>query len=344
MTTYAQIFCTLAELDADLDLHGSEREEKVYPKIEAASQFLLQEVGRFIPVTLARTMQGSGKLEQYLPDGLLSITSFVNNGVALTTADYMTMPNQADWPNGPYTWLRVDPDATNLSVWNSDAEGLVITGKWGLYSLSKSTGSTVASNQSDSATSLVVSNGSKLSPGMILLIGSEQQLVSATGAASDSTANLGAAISDAHETLITLTDVSQVNAGEIIRVGLEQMKVLDTLSATQQAYVIRGWNNTMKAAHSNSTDVYVYRTFTVERGVNGTTAAAHDSAVAISRYHVPADVNQLARKIAGRMLKDSQSGYSGIIGDEMTGQARYQYVLPFELEAIQKNYRIHQAG
>lgn len=343
--TIKQLFCTLAELEEDLGLNGSEREAKVYPKIEAASAYLEKEIGLFLPVTAARTLRGSGKTKLYLPKGLLSVTSIVDDGNTLTTADYMLMPNQRHWANGPYSWLEVDEDATNLSAWNSDADGVVITGEWGLYDLSEDTGANVGTGgQTDSATSLLATDGSKLSPGLVAAIESEQQLITATGSPTDSTANLGAAITDEHDVFLTLDDASLVNPGEIIRVDLEQMKVLDTNESTEQIYVVRGWNKSLQTTHSNAADVYVYRTFTVERGINGTTAAAHSAAVDIYQQMIPADVNQLCRKIAGRMLKDSQSGYAGLIGDEMTGQARYLYILPHELDALKRNYMIHLAG
>lgn len=343
--TIRQLFCTLAELDADLDVLGSEHEAKVYPKIEAASDFLQKEIGYFMPVTQARTLQGSGVEQLFLPQGLLSITSIVDDGNTLTSADYMTMPNQRHWANGPYSWLEVDPDATNLSAWCPDRDGVVITGKWGLYDLTEDTGANIGTGgQTDSATSLLSTDGSKLSPGMLVLIGTEQQLVMATGSPTDVGADLGAAITDVHETLITFDDASKVSAGEIIRVDLEKMKILDTNTSTNKAYVVRGWDKTLQATHSNDADVYVYRTYTVERGVNGTTAAAHNAAVDIYQQNVPADINQLARKIAGRMLKDALGAYAGLIGDEMTGTARYLYILPHELDEIKKNYMIHTAG
>ena len=344
MTTYAQIFCTLAELDTDLDILGSEREMAVYAKIEAASRFLQEEIGWFIPVTLARTRQGSGEKQMFIPP-LLSVVSIVNDTDTLTTSDYKLGPEQPHWPNGPYSWLEVLPDASNLFTWSSDIDGVIITGKWGLYDHIKDTGANVGTGgQTDSVTSLLLTDGSKLSPGMVVKIESEQQLVTATGSPTDAGADLGAAITDAQETLITLDDASKVNIGETIRVDLEQMKVLDTNTSTNQAYVVRGWNKTLATTHANDTDVYVYRTFTVERGVNGTTAAAHNAATDIYQQMIPADVNQLCKKIAGRMLKDAKGGFAGLIGDEMTGMARYLYILPHELDEIKKNYIIHTAG
>lgn len=334
---YAQSFCTLAELDEDLNLLGSEREARVLPKIKTASDFLQKHIGLFLPVTMTRKFNGGGKARLYIPP-LLSITSIVNNEVTLAANDYIAQPEKRYWPNGPYAWLDVDaPDATNLSTWLCEDEGVVVTGKWGLYELTASLGTTLGASMSDSATTMQVGNGSKVSPGMIVLIGSEQIYIESTAAPTSAVTTITEA-TDSEISTLTLADGTLVNAGEIIRIGLEQKKTTD-ISGNDCA-VVRGWNKTTRASHADNSNVDVYRTFNVTRGVNGTTAAAHVIGSAVYRQMIPDDVNMLCRKMAGRLLKDSQSGFSGVIGDPSMGQAQYLYILPHELEAIKRNYRI----
>ena len=164
---------------------------------------------------------------------------------------------------------------------------------------------------------------------MVVKIGSEWELVDSTNATPTNVTTLGAAITDANAQTVTFADGSLVNVGEILRSGLEQMKLRDVSGNT--GLVIRGWNNTPKSTHSNGATVAAYRTFNVTRGVNGSTAAAHDAATAIYQQCAPDDSNALCRKIAGRMLKDAQGGFSGVVGDPNTGQAQYLYVMPHEL-------------
>jgi hypothetical protein len=336
---YAQIFCTLAELDEDLNLLGSERESRVMPKILQASDFLQKNIGWFLPVQMTRLFNGHGAQRLYVPP-LLGIDAISNDGTSLSGTDYVARPQKRYWPNGPYSWLDVGPDASLLGSWACEEDSVSITGQWGLYDLSKSLGITLTANQSDSATSVSVSNGAAVSPGMVCLIGSEQQYVEATGSPASVTTITEALDSDSN--LVTFADGSLLYVGEVIRIGLEQMKILDI--SGNQAAVVRGWNKTIRAAHADNASVSVYRTFTVTRGVNGTTAAAHSSGASVSQQRVPDDVNGLCRKMAARMLKDAQGGYSGVIGETLTGQAQYLYVMPKELAEIRNAYRIIHMG
>jgi hypothetical protein len=185
---------------------------------------------------------------------------------------------------------------------------------------------------------LYVADGSKLSPGMGLLIGDEQILVAGVGDPSAAITTLSVALDSASETL-TPVDVLAASVGEVIRVGFEKMKIVDK-NATQWL-VLRGWNNTKKAAHSISDSVAVYRTFAVERGVNGTTAAAHVKETAISRYLPPDDINLLARAIASLMKKLADSAYAGRVGNAELGQVFYNDAFPRDLlEKIEANYEV----
>lgn len=336
--TFAQLFCTLAELDEDLNFLGSEREARVLPKIKAASDYLQKRIGHFLPVTRQLGFNGKDKTRIFLPP-FLSVSAISNDGTALVSGDYVKQPTMRHWANGPFSYLDIDADATNLSAWVKDEEGVVITANWGLFDLTRALSATVgAGGQTSNASTLLVSNGAAVSPGMVVKIGSEWELVDSTNANPTNVTTLGAAITDANAQTVTFADGSLVNVGEILRSGLEQMKLRDVSGNT--GLVIRGWNNTPKSTHSNGATVAAYRTFNVTRGVNGSTAAAHDAATAIYQQCAPDDINALCRKIAGRMLKDAQGGFSGVVGDPNTGQAQYLYVMPHELDEILNNYYI----
>ena len=335
--TYAQLFCTLAELDEDLNFLGSEREARVLPKIKTASDFLQKKIGHFMPVTRQVGYNGKAKTRLFLPP-FLSVSAISNDGTALTATDYIEGPSARHWANGPYSFLDVDSDGSNLSAWADDEEDVLITANWGLFDLTRILAATVGTTQSDSANTLIVSNGASLSPGMVVKIGSEWEAVESTNTSPTNATTLSAAITDTNTQTISLTSGAAVNVGEVIRIDLEQMKVRDISGNT--ALVIRGWNGTPKATHLISTAVSAYRTFNVTRAVNGSTAAEHTSSTAIYQQCAPDDINGLCRKMAGRMLKDAQGGFSGVVGDPTTGQAQYLYIMPHKLEAIMSNYYI----
>ena len=294
-----RLYCTIAELIHDLQLDGLKpREEKgAVEFIQSASDWIDKKLGQFIPVTQARRRDGPGGRVLFV-DPLLSITSIVDDTVTLVSTDYLLYPNGRHWDFGPYTRIEIDPDSASLGAWTAKRDDIVITGKWGKYDHSLTTSTTVANATQIAAdgTALLVANGSKVSPGMILLIESEQLLVRATGARSAAVSLLNEAL-DATETDVDVDNGAEFNIGEVIRVETEDMLIEDI--ATHTLTVQRGWNGTQPTAHANDTAISMYRTYTVERGVNGTTAAAHASGTAINRYVPPGDVNWLARQIVG---------------------------------------------
>src|SRR5690349_1909381 len=280
-----QYFCTVADLIADKQSPGVD-EARMFDAIRDASDWLQKKIGWFIPVTLTRSFKGKDSRVLFVPP-LLSITSVINADRTLTTGDYLLRPENSFWANGPVAQILVHPTATNLSVWSSVENDVVITGRWGKYERSGLIGATVADagGQSNSQTTLKVSNGGTVSPGMILLIGDEQEAINGWGDPTTNVTALNMASGmTANDEAITVDDGSLVNVGEVIRLEFEQARVKDKNS--NQLELIRGWNGTRRVAHADNTQLDVYRTVNVERGVNGTTAATHTANTAISRYFV----------------------------------------------------------
>lgn len=338
---YAQSFCTAAELDDDLNLLGSVRADVLMDKIMAASDYLQKEIGWFIPVTMTRTFHGLGLPYLYLPPLLALTGNILNDDDTLVSTDFIYIPEGRWWANGPYSQLDVDPDAVNLSVWMNEQEGVSIPGRWGLYEESESTGATVAdtTQQDASQATLKVSSGAKVSPGMVLLIGTEQEHVTGWSTPTAAVTTLGAAW-DAQSSEVTLA-AALLNIGEVGRVGLEQFKVLDNNGTLY--YVQRGWNKTRQVSHLSAANVDVYRTVEVVRGVNGTTAATHANGASVSRYKAPSDVNYLCRQIAALMLKKAQAGFAGKTGNEDIGTVTYNNEFPMiAMKEIKGNYKIYR--
>lgn len=335
MTRY---YCTIDDLLSVAPL-GFKRESVALDAIDQATRFLegkKQLNGLFIPVLDTRSFDGSGDLSLFLRDYLLSITTITHDGTTLTTSDYVKYPLNAHWQNGPYTRLAVDPDASNLSTWKLERDVVSIVGSFGKYSDTKATGETITLDASQ--TDLVVLNGANIAVGMILLIESEQVAVKATGAVSAATSLVNGAIA-ATDTTITVDDGTEFNELEIIRIGTEQMRIVDI--STNDLYVDRAYNGTRAAAHIDDSAIDVYRTYTIERGVNGTTAAAHTSK-AVSRYIAPSDVTWLCKQIAGLMLKKAESHYSGKIGNADLGEVFYLNEFPkMQIAETRQNYRVN---
>lgn len=65
-------------------------------------------------------------------------------------------------------------------------------------------------------------------------------------------------------------------------------------------------------------------TYTIERGINGTTAATHNQSAAISQYRPPYDIFELAVELAVRLFKMKDAGYQDGLGAVELGQMFYR--------------------
>lgn len=339
---FAQLFCCTDDLVNDMESPGGDV-VNLYKAIRDASDYLQKEIGWFIPVTETIKMRGSGNPLLRVPP-ILSISSIINDDDILSTSDYFLIGldvNQPFWPNGPYVQIEVDPDSTVLAAWyDAEPDSVQITAKRGLYEHSAALSATVAdtTQQSASQTTLKVSDGSKVSPGMVLLIGSEQESVTGWGSPTASVTALNGAIT-ADTEVLTVDNGALLYAGETIRVEFEQMRVREI--QTNSVLVWRGWNRTARVSHADDKTIDVYRTVNVERGVNGTTAAIHVNGTAISRYLAPDDIQYLTRQIATLMINKAKSGYAGKTGNEQTGTVFYNDAFPrFEIERVKANYAL----
>jgi len=78
--------------------------------------------------------------------------------------------------------------------------------------------------------------------------------------------------------------------------------------------VVRAYDGSVLASHTDNTAIHINRTLTIERGVNGTTAAAHADALAINVYEPPFDINEwcMAETIAA--YHQEAAGWGRTIG------------------------------
>lgn len=323
----AQIYCTVNELVADLKLNGDE--PRLVQRIRESSQFITRRFGRFFPVSETRTLPGVSTETLDLGMPLLTITAVRVDGIVIT--DYTAKPSDRCWENGPFTWLERD------SGWGATVE---IDGTWGLYDERIDQGITI--DQLIGATTLVVSDGSLLSPGMVLSIGDEMELITAGNggdrslAATAATSLLNGAVDNASE-IIPVDNGAEFHVGEVLQIDTEDLYIRKI--GGNQLICHRGWNGTTKAAHVDDSPIAVYRTYTVTRAVNGTTATAHTAEI-VERYLPPADVHWLALQIAALMRQKALTAFGGRAGNSDLGETFYVNEFPRQIADIQQNYSI----
>jgi hypothetical protein len=321
----AQVYCTIKDILSDQEKLGVNSEESdLFGKIEAASDILFRKAGGFVPVVATYKFGAKSGYENRPLEikPLLEVISIKVNGEEIT--DFMLRPVNRLWENGPYTSVVRD------GLWGNDDE-VEIEGIWGLYEHLESLGINITQSTTSEIT-IEVENGSLLSPGMVLKIEDEQEFVSAGAGGPDSPSaiaatskiNMAEGITNEDE-VISVDNGAEFFAGEVLQIGLEDLYVLKV--GGNDLSVIRGWNRTQKTEHDDDADIRVYRVFAVVRGVNGTTAAAHDNKE-VSRYRVPLILNYLCREIAWLMKSKAASGFTGITGDSEMGSGRYYSEFP----------------
>jgi len=330
-------------------INGSAKDSIIDGHIEAASRTIDRELGLregcFIPETKTRYFSWpqdpdvsleNRKAILYLDEGLISVSSITseNGDVTLVSGDYLLEPvNEGP----PYQRIEIDKSAVTttaaFAAGDTTQRAIAVTGSWGYKATTKAAGA-LAEADDGTETALDVTDASLIDVGDTILIGTEQMFVTAKTAL-DTTANTaGALVASASETTVPVNTGTLVLAGEVILIDSERMLV-ESISGNNLT-VIRAYDGSTLAAHSNPSDVYAFRTLTVTRAENGTTAASHSSAAAITKYAPPLPVQQLCRALTLAAFEGDQSGWTGQIAG---GEAGIVLTRPSPVEALWEKVR-----
>jgi hypothetical protein len=241
---------------------------------------------------------------------MISITSIVSGGTTLAADEYI-LRRSDDVDEPPYDHVEIDLSAGgSFSSGDTWQRALAITGVYG-HSANEDAAGALAEALDSSETAVDVTNAGLIGVGNILRVDSERMIV--TGRTMLTTAQtlqtpLTAAMNDE---VVAVTSGAAYSVGEVLLLDAERMFVVDV--AGNNLIVKRKWDGSSLAAHTAST-IYASRTLTVERGVLGTTAAAHDTAAAIAKHRPPGLVSEYAIAYALDKLLQRRSGYSRTVG------------------------------
>ena len=188
-----QVYCSIADLWADLEVQGFEDVPNTLRKIRSASEWIERKLGTFIPITKTIWYDGDGTVHLFI-EPILTAPTVVYDGTTLASTDFILYPRSKHWEDGPYTRLAVDPDSSALSVWKRERDVVSVLSSHGKYNKTVATGATVQDDPLAAAgVTMVVDNGGLVSPGDSLLVGSEQILIlDYSGSGSDAGKNLNA--------------------------------------------------------------------------------------------------------------------------------------------------------
>lgn len=233
------------------------------------------------------------------PHSLLTLSAASSGGTTITGNAY-------GWPGesgAPYPAIAVDR-SSNSSLDPGSAAGqrsVSITGVWAAAPADERGYTTwlLGANCTSTTGSLIVN--APFEVGQILRIGSERLIVNdRTWAASGQTGTLAAS---AAAQSLTVSDGTAFFAGEELILDSERVWIRDIVGNT--LIVARGVSGSIVAAHSGAA-IQWSRTALCERGVLGTTAAAHTLGDRVWFAKFPAMVEQLATAYA--LVQRSQEG------------------------------------
>lgn len=232
---------------------------------------------------------------------LISLTAATAGSVSLDVATLKLYPDA-----GP-PYISVETNISGNDVFQSGdtwQDSIVLTGLWGYRDTTTSVG-TLSGSINASATTLTLA-ASTAGVGDVLKIGSEYLVVrDLSSATTGQTLQTPLTASNAN-TAVAVTTGSAFTAGDVITLDAERMLILDVAGNT--LIVKRGWDGTVLAAHTGST-IYAPRSYTVDRGACGSTAASHTDGVTVYRHVVPSAVEALTLAEASWIYQGHASGW-----------------------------------
>lgn len=254
---------------------------------------------------------------QLEPNALASATLITSGGVTISSSDYLLRRSDGiDRP--PYDLIEIDlSSSASFEVGSTYQNNIEITGTWNYPDTTGgSSAALVATDLTDSATTLVAKIGTgeyTLDVGALIIVESERMWLTRS-ALVDSAQNLGVSLTSLKNNNVVSVASSAVFAvDDIIVIEGEKMRIDDIAGNT--LIVDRAVDGTTLAAHTAPQDIYITRSYTVERGALGSTAVAHATNTPIYVQQFPALVNALAIAEAVVALEQSSAAYARTIGN-----------------------------
>lgn len=308
-------YATREAVKAALDFAETSRSNaRVDRAIEAASRSIEGLLHRrFYPEIATRYFDWPDQYARpwrlWLDDSeLISVTALSSGGTTIPSTDYLLEPNRFGPP-----YSRVDINLGTGSAFGGGStpqRDITITGLWG-YRNDETLVATAAGAISSSATTLTVSESSRIGVGQLLRIGTERLTVTERSMAS--TGQTLQTPIDAQQKTVTLpvTSGGAFAVDEVVLLDAERMLIVDI--AGNNLIVKRAWDGSVLAAHAGST-IYALRALTVTRGALGTTAAGISQGDAVYRWDPPGPVESLCIAEALVDLLQKASGYARTTG------------------------------
>lgn len=235
---------------------------------------------------------------------LWRLDSLTSGGTPIPTTDVILEPQ---WEGPPYTSLQIRLSGhSSLQAGSTWQQAVEIAGMWGYLGEIDPT-TTLTTALTAGATTITAATSTGISAGATLTIDSEILAVTGRSSALAGTSLTGTVDADESDVLLAVTDTGAVTPGELITIDAERMQVVDV---TTGLVVRRAVQGSVLTSHTTGTAVYADRSWTVARGMGGTTPAAHAPSSVVSRVRAPQLVEAYTVAAALRTLQGQRSGYT----------------------------------
>lgn len=318
--------------------HSARADRLIKSKIDAAS-FGVESLThrRFYPEL--KTVRYDYPNRQYNPPWRLSLgdnelvtkdSLILRSGsVIIDNADVLL--RRADGKDEPpYTFLELDTDSNATfgegSTWQQDIQ---ITGLFGYKYDWRDASGELAAGIDASVTTVDINpiNGYLgVETGSLLRVGTEQMITVDRRSIDTTVDTAGTLDANMGDTLLAVTNGAAFAIDEIILVDAERLRIVDI--AGNNLIVERAFDGTVLADHLSGASIFALRRFTVQRGVLGSTAAAHNSGDDASVFVYPGLVEELATAEAIVMLEQATGAYAATRGSGESGSNPSGEALP----------------
>lgn len=248
---------------------------------------------------------GAPAWKLYLDENeLAALTAVTAGGVTVALADVNLEPNTT---GPPYDRVELNlGTSASFTVGSTQQRNIALTGTFG-YQLDTAPAGALSGAINASVTSLAVTDSSQVSPGDLLIAGTEYLLVTETAMVTTGQTLQTPIDASSATVTIAVTTGSAYHAGEIVLLDSERMEIQDI--AGNSLTVKRAVQGSVLATHTGST-IYAPRTLTVVRGAQGSTAASHLDAITLTKHQVPPLVQQLVLGEALNLYAQMTSGFA----------------------------------
>lgn len=278
---------------------------------------------------------------------MASISSLkTDNGATTLSASTYFLRRSDEIDEAPYDQIQIDLGTSGVfSNSTTYQRAIWATGVFCGGPIDTLLVGSVAEALDGSETGVDVSDSSNIGVGDLVLVDSEYMTVTARSMlTTGQTVQTSALTALKNNVTLLVTSGAALNVGEPILIESERMRVNDIAGNT--VTVERAIDGTVLAAHNTGTTIYAPRTLTVVRGVLGTAAASHLTSAALSKFVYPGLVKSLTVAYSMNQLAQQGALYARVAGQgdnarEFTGRG----IKALESDAMQANgrYLLHRA-